>query len=854
MAAANDPQVSRCDSEWYRSDVANETNETRDLNDYQGNHSETDGNEADAGSNFVDVINELQLDTNRGSAEFDVNDADDISPAIQISKTFSLASLDTSTCCSEKLPSSQSNTSPTQSYNLTDLDNECKSTGNKNTSLPLNSTLCQTHKSGPMTENVKQDDHAKQVLTTYKRKTAITKKPIECHVIDLETFSTSRTSSTTKVEQKNMTTKNCGQSSVKPYSIAPDHKYSMQMQTIFLDEDTHGLDKVYSGANQNEPQSFNDNRPNFIDSDKLRSDNVNLSDANCDDGINSFYLHDVGNGSFEYICNLDQIGAENAEDEITSNLVIDLNDRLPDDSGIFEASLSGKNNLSNFDDSHLVVSSSRGHSKYTCSPKRKDVITLDSAYSDGGHRDHISFLHKQTEDTTRTYQRNMAYHVPHSAKQEDIFYDGMKTLRDPYVMDECSYMYRPHYNSPFLYNRVIPCNNWESTYSQKNQNPVFTSVIDESTQNPWCSESFADFFDSRNPSEIAQYSQLSAIKDEEETDDADETGFMAETSDPSSNHWGPRPDYLSNYFFTDNSDVNRCTSATLTPPPSEASTPDPLSSLYTDMSTHQWGPSSTYSFPDYVSLETSTAVGPFQQPNLQTPYIGLKPDYLDSNFLNQGSQRGIPRSFPTMADHAIYSGYSCSPSKLSISEPAIKKTEICSKRRGKPRKSQIQSAKISTSTPKNPIGNGTKPEPTPGNNFIHQASEIFTKSKTHPKTTKTTTVDRMPRHNEPLKQIAVDVMTKWYEENIHNPYPTKAQKTAMAQEGHISENQVKSWFANKRNRTHNTKPKVHKRAMEEKLKELFQDLKNTNPTQPTDNSHIMQQLSGIIQHCHMKLD
>ena len=56
--------------------------------------------------------------------------------------------------------------------------------------------------------------------------------------------------------------------------------------------------------------------------------------------------------------------------------------------------------------------------------------------------------------------------------------------------------------------------------------------------------------------------------------------------------------------------------------------------------------------------------------------------------------------------------------------------------------------------------------------------------------------------------------------------------------------QVKSWFANKRNRTNNTKPKVQVRAMEEKLKEVCQDLQQKDKT---NNTHIIQKLSEVIQ-------
>ena len=50
-------------------------------------------------------------------------------------------------------------------------------------------------------------------------------------------------------------------------------------------------------------------------------------------------------------------------------------------------------------------------------------------------------------------------------------------------------------------------------------------------------------------------------------------------------------------------------------------------------------------------------------------------------------------------------------------------------------------------------------------------------------------------------------MKEWYEFHVDNPYPTEAERKEMSIRGSISVNQVKAWFANKRNRTNNTRPK-----------------------------------------------
>lgn len=108
--------------------------------------------------------------------------------------------------------------------------------------------------------------------------------------------------------------------------------------------------------------------------------------------------------------------------------------------------------------------------------------------------------------------------------------------------------------------------------------------------------------------------------------------------------------------------------------------------------------------------------------------------------------------------------------------------------------------------------------------------------------------EKRARHNEPLNQKAVSIMFEWYCQNEENPYPSKEEKERMAQEGGITTMQVKSWFANKRNRSHNTRPKVQKRAMEEKLMQICNHLsrEKTSCMQQGDNSFIIKELSQII--------
>lgn len=102
------------------------------------------------------------------------------------------------------------------------------------------------------------------------------------------------------------------------------------------------------------------------------------------------------------------------------------------------------------------------------------------------------------------------------------------------------------------------------------------------------------------------------------------------------------------------------------------------------------------------------------------------------------------------------------------------------------------------------------------------------------------------RHNQPLNARATQIMSEWYELNLEHPYPNKAEKEWMSREGGISQAQLKSWFANKRNRSNNTRPKVEKRVMSEKLLNICHQLARDAQKPAKDNAFIIQQLSSII--------
>lgn len=61
------------------------------------------------------------------------------------------------------------------------------------------------------------------------------------------------------------------------------------------------------------------------------------------------------------------------------------------------------------------------------------------------------------------------------------------------------------------------------------------------------------------------------------------------------------------------------------------------------------------------------------------------------------------------------------------------------------------------------------------------------------------------RSKRALNPQAVESMNRWYFSHIHYPYPTDEEKMKLAQEGNITVAQVTCWFANKRNRSNNSR-------------------------------------------------
>ncbi|VDL18627.1 unnamed protein product [Hymenolepis diminuta] len=71
-----------------------------------------------------------------------------------------------------------------------------------------------------------------------------------------------------------------------------------------------------------------------------------------------------------------------------------------------------------------------------------------------------------------------------------------------------------------------------------------------------------------------------------------------------------------------------------------------------------------------------------------------------------------------------------------------------------------------------------------------------------------------------LNPTAVAIMDAWYRKHLDRPYPNKEEKLNMAIAGSITETQVGSWFANRRNRSNNTRPKQNMKRLKSAISSL----------------------------------
>ncbi len=79
-----------------------------------------------------------------------------------------------------------------------------------------------------------------------------------------------------------------------------------------------------------------------------------------------------------------------------------------------------------------------------------------------------------------------------------------------------------------------------------------------------------------------------------------------------------------------------------------------------------------------------------------------------------------------------------------------------------------------------------------------------------PQTPFSTVSSSSKRSKRLLDPHAVDTLNRWYREHIEYPYPTEEEKQQLSQQAGLALAQVTCWFANKRNRSNNTRKSSNK--------------------------------------------
>lgn len=72
-----------------------------------------------------------------------------------------------------------------------------------------------------------------------------------------------------------------------------------------------------------------------------------------------------------------------------------------------------------------------------------------------------------------------------------------------------------------------------------------------------------------------------------------------------------------------------------------------------------------------------------------------------------------------------------------------------------------------------------------------------------------------------LSKPAVRLMEQWYRQHSDHPYPNSFEVDFLAREGSISTEQVKKWFANKRNRSANTRTLTQIASIKRKRSQMY---------------------------------
>lgn len=349
---------------------------------------------------------------------------------------------------------------------------------------------------------------------------------------------------------------------------------------------------------------------------------------------------------------------------------------------------------------------------------------------------------------------------------------GVASFYDPCLSD----YYRYIYHSPYSHSTSTEWKSWIKGSFTAYDSPDSLITSKPAADNN-CPISSTGIRSGTKP-EIVQFIE---VDDEEETDDADEIDYLPVcfniNSDFCAGHMDPQSVGTTEYH-SENSTADYSPSV-LTPPPSASSTPVPSTTL--ESTSDEVDMSDSQPRPHY---NTSQSYSP---PTGQAFACKLKHEQLQTSLLSFGLSQGAKRPYPSMADVMRSSRSKSATRKKSSQEGSDQQP----RRSGRPRKTQIQSDTISTTA----VSNMQRKRSASASKSKYESSmpDVNCLMKSSEDQVAIGSSSRMSgtcRHNEPLNQHAIGIMTQWFEDHIDNPYPSKADKEKMAVQGGITENQV----------------------------------------------------------------
>jgi hypothetical protein len=154
---------------------------------------------------------------------------------------------------------------------------------------------------------------------------------------------------------------------------------------------------------------------------------------------------------------------------------------------------------------------------------------------------------------------------------------------------------------------------------------------------------------------------------------------------------------------------------------------------------------------------------------------------------------------------------------------------------------------LSTSSNQVASTNETQPErPRTSSNQVTSTNEMQPERPRKRRRSSSSSRDQSKPKNRPLPQHAVDIMLEWYEKHLDDPYPSRKDIQEIADAGEIAYSQARSWFANKRNRSKNTRITNYRKKFKNELSSICHDWMKQEASGKPDTQKVVDRIIGLI--------